>query len=81
MEFLTEYGIFLLKVITIALAITIPLLLVIGTSKSKNPSKSPFPALIIETKQSFFPSKKGAFIFIKGVSISCVTRGKSFVTS
>ena len=39
MEFLTEYGVFLLKVITIALAITIPLLLVIGTSKSKNPSK------------------------------------------
>ena len=39
MEFLTEYGVFLLKVITIALAITIPLLVVIGSSKSKNPSK------------------------------------------
>jgi serine protease SohB len=39
MEFLTDYGIFLLKVITIALAITIPLLIIIGSSKSKTPSK------------------------------------------
>ena len=39
MEFLADYGVFLLKVITIALAITIPLLIVIGSSKSKNPSK------------------------------------------
>jgi len=39
MEFLTDYGIFLLKVITIALAITIPLLVIIGSSKSKTPSK------------------------------------------
>ena len=39
MEFLTDYGIFLLKVITIALAITIPLLVIIGSSKSKSPSK------------------------------------------
>ena len=39
MEFLTDYGIFFLKVITIALAITIPLLVIIGTSKSKTPSK------------------------------------------
>ncbi len=39
MEFLTEYGVFLLKVITIALAITIPLLIIIGSSKSKTPSK------------------------------------------
>ena len=39
MEFLTEYGVFLLKVITIALAITVPLLIIIGSSKSKTPSK------------------------------------------
>ena len=39
MEFLADYGVFLLKVITTALAITIPLLIVIGSSKSKNPSK------------------------------------------
>jgi len=39
MEFLTDYGVFLLKVITIALAITIPLLVIIGSSKSKTPSK------------------------------------------
>jgi len=39
MEFLTDYGFFLLKVITIALAITIPLLIIIGSSKSKTPSK------------------------------------------
>tara|TARA_Y100000590_G_scaffold222131_1_gene251452 strand:+ start:289 stop:1311 length:1023 start_codon:yes stop_codon:yes gene_type:complete len=39
MEFLTDYGIFLLKVITIALAITLPLLFIIGSSKSKNPPK------------------------------------------
>ena len=39
MEFLTDYGIFLLKVITIALAITIPILIIIGSSKSKTPTK------------------------------------------
>tara|TARA_B100000686_G_scaffold165333_1_gene173003 strand:- start:164 stop:1186 length:1023 start_codon:yes stop_codon:yes gene_type:complete len=39
MEFLTDYGIFLLKVITVALAITLPLLFIIGSSKSKNPPK------------------------------------------
>ena len=39
MEFLADYGVFLLKVITIALAITIPLLIIIGSSKSKTPSK------------------------------------------
>ena len=39
MEILTDYLIFLLKVFTIALAITIPLLIVIGTSKSKNQSR------------------------------------------
>ena len=39
MEFLTDYGIFLLKVITIALAITIPILIIIGSSKSKTTSK------------------------------------------
>ena len=39
MEFLTDYGFFLLKVITIALAITIPLLIIIGSSRSKTPSK------------------------------------------
>ena len=39
MEFLTDYGIFLLKVITIALAITIPILIIIGSSKSKTPNK------------------------------------------
>ena len=39
MEILTDYLIFLLKVFTIALAITIPLLIVIGTSKSKNQTR------------------------------------------
>ena len=39
MEFLADYGVFLLKVITIALAITSPWLSLIGSSKSKNPSK------------------------------------------
>lgn len=39
MEILTDYLIFLLKVFTIALAITIPLLIVIGTSKGKSPSR------------------------------------------
>jgi serine protease SohB len=39
MEFLTDYGVFLLKVITIALAITVPLLIIIGSSKAKAPSK------------------------------------------
>ena len=39
MEFLTDYCIFLLKVITIALAITIPILIIIGSSKSKTPNK------------------------------------------
>jgi ABC-type multidrug transport system fused ATPase/permease subunit len=39
MEILTDYLIFLLKVFTIALAITIPFLIVIGTSKSKNQTR------------------------------------------
>ena len=39
MEILTDYLIFLLKVFTIALAITIPLLIVIGSSKSKNQTR------------------------------------------
>ena len=39
MEILTDYLIFLLKVFTIALAITIPLLIVIGTSKGKGQSR------------------------------------------
>ena len=39
MEILTDYLIFLLKVFTIALAITIPLLIVIGTSKGKSQSR------------------------------------------
>ena len=39
MEFLTDYGFFLLKVITIALAVTLPLLIIIGSSKGKTPSK------------------------------------------
>ena len=39
MEILTDYLIFLLKVFTIALAITIPLLIVIGSSKSKSLAK------------------------------------------
>ena len=39
MEIFTDYLIFLLKVFTIALAITIPLLIVIGTSKGKNQSR------------------------------------------
>ena len=39
MEILTDYLIFLLKVFTIALAITIPLLIVIGSSKGKSQAK------------------------------------------
>ena len=39
MEIFTDYLIFLLKVFTIALAITIPLLIVIGTSKGKSQSR------------------------------------------
>ena len=39
MEILTDYLIFLLKVFTIALAISIPLLIVIGTSKGKSQSR------------------------------------------
>ena len=39
MEIFTDYLIFLLKVFTIALAIIIPLLIVIGSSKSKNQAK------------------------------------------
>ena len=39
MEILTDYLIFLLKVFTIALAITIPLLIAIGTSKGKSQSR------------------------------------------
>ena len=39
MEILTDYLIFLLKVFTIAIAITVPLLLVIGSSKSKSQPK------------------------------------------
>ena len=39
MEFFADYGIFLLKVITIALAITIPLLIIVGSSKNKTTSK------------------------------------------
>ncbi len=39
MEILTDYLVFLLKVFTIALAITVPLLLIIGSSKSKSQPK------------------------------------------
>ena len=39
MEILTDYLIFLLKVFTIALAITIPLLIIIGTSKGKSQAR------------------------------------------
>ena len=39
MEILTDYLIFLLKVFTIALAITVPLLIIIGTSKGKSQSR------------------------------------------
>ena len=36
MEILADYLVFLLKVFTIAIAITIPLLMIIGSSKGKN---------------------------------------------
>ena len=36
MEILLDYLIFLLKVITVALAVTIPLLMIIGSSKGKS---------------------------------------------
>ena len=39
MELLTDYLIFLLKVFTIALAVTLPLLIVIGSSKGKSKAK------------------------------------------
>tara|TARA_B100000674_G_scaffold125360_1_gene96304 strand:- start:144 stop:1172 length:1029 start_codon:yes stop_codon:yes gene_type:complete len=39
MEILTDYFIFLLKVFTIAIAITVPLLLIIGSSKGKSQPK------------------------------------------
>jgi serine protease SohB len=39
MEIITDYLIFLLKVFTIALAITIPLLIIIGSSKNKSQAK------------------------------------------
>ena len=39
MEILTDYFIFLLKVFTIAIAITVPLLLIIGSSKTKSQPK------------------------------------------
>ena len=39
MEILADYLIFLLKVFTVALAITIPLLIIIGSSKGKSQSK------------------------------------------
>lgn len=39
MEILLDYLIFLLKVLTIALAVTVPLLIVIGSSKGKSQSK------------------------------------------
>ena len=39
MEILADYLVFLLKVFTIALAITVPLLLIIGSSKGKTQSK------------------------------------------
>ena len=39
MEILADYLVFLLKVFTIALAITVPLLLVIGSSKGKTQAK------------------------------------------
>ena len=36
MEILLDYLVFLLKVITVALAVTIPLLMIIGSSKGKS---------------------------------------------
>ena len=39
MEILADYLIFLLKVFTIAVAITVPLLLIIGSSKGKSQSR------------------------------------------
>ena len=39
MEILLDYLIFLLKVLTIALAVTVPLLIVIGSSKGKSQPK------------------------------------------
>ena len=39
MEILIDYLIFLLKVFTIALAITVPLLMIIGSSKNKSQPK------------------------------------------
>jgi serine protease SohB len=50
MEILTDYLIFLLKVFTIALAITIPLLIVIGSSKSKNQAKGKLSIINLSDK-------------------------------
>jgi len=39
MEFLAEYGVFLLKVTTVALAVLVPILLIISSSKSRSSSE------------------------------------------
>ena len=57
MEILTDYLVFLLKVFTIALAITVPLLLIIGSSKSKSQPKG---KLIITNLSEKFESMGNA---------------------
>lgn len=42
MEFLAEYGIFLLKAVTIALAVLFPILMIISSSKGSSSSEKGF---------------------------------------
>ena len=50
MEILADYLVFLLKVFTIALAITVPLLLIIGSSKGKTQSKGKLAIINLSEK-------------------------------
>ncbi|MDG1120655.1 MAG: protease SohB, partial [SAR86 cluster bacterium] len=50
MEILVEYLIFLLKVFTIALAITLPLLLIIGSTKGKSQPKGTLSIINLSDK-------------------------------
>ena len=50
MEILTDYLIFLLKVFTIALAITVPLLMLIGSSKGKSQAKGKLSIINLSDK-------------------------------
>ena len=63
MEILADYLVFLLKVFTIAIAITVPLLLIIGSTKGKSQPKG---ALSITNLSDKFEDMGNA---IKGLSL------------